>query len=146
MKKSIILCLIAVLFAPLAVAENADVAVSWEKDLKAALTISKNTQQFLLVDFYAEWCGPCKQMERDTYSNRRVIQQMKNYVAVKVDIDKDQTSAQKYGGNPLKYNGNGIPATMILDADGKVLAKVHGYLSVDKMIALLNSVKKIPRT
>ena len=144
MKKLKLMCLSLSLVAPLAFAANADVGVAWEKDLTTALKISKAKQQLMLVDFYAEWCGPCKRMEKTTYADPRVIRQLKKYVAVKVDIDQDQNNAQKYGGNPLKYKGEGIPATMIIDGNGKVVAKVHGYLSADKLIQLLESVKTAP--
>lgn len=144
MKKSLSLCLLLSLCLRFAVAANIEAGVHWEKDLATAVQVSKQQRQLVLVDFYAEWCGPCKKMEKETYADPRVIARLKQYVPVKIDIEQDQSNARKYEGNAARYNGKGIPATMIMDGNGTVLARAHGYLSAEKLIALLDSVQTKP--
>lgn len=143
-KPLILLCLFMSLCLRFAVAADAVGDVAWENDLGKATEISRQRQQLILVDFYAEWCGPCKQMEKTTFNDPRVIQELKKYVPLKIDIEKDQATARKYGGNAARYRGNGIPATMLMDGNGTVLAKVHGYLSAGKLLDWLENAQPKP--
>lgn len=83
----------------------------------------------VLVDFWAEWCGPCKQVGPilDEIAN-----EMGEKVTVaKVNIDDNPESPQRFGVR-------GIP-TMILFKDGKPLATKVGALPKSQLVEWLNS-------
>ena len=126
---------VSLLFINIVYAEQP--GISWGKNLDQALMQAQKTHQLLILDFYAGWCPPCNQMEQLTYSDKRIITQLKNFIPVKIDIDKQQKLANKYDGNARANGGSGIPATIILDANGKQLAKAHGYLSPEELSELL---------
>lgn len=72
----------------------------------------------VLVDFYAEWCGPCKRMAPDMEA---LAEEMKGKLKVgKLDIDFNNETAMKYGINSVP--------TLILFKDGKVLGQQIGQL------------------
>lgn len=83
----------------------------------------------VLVDFWAEWCGPCKMIAplldevANTYQEKLKI--------VKVDVDKNPSS-------PSKYGVRGIP-TLFLFKNGVVAASHVGALSKSQLVSFLES-------
>ncbi|MDY8134945.1 thioredoxin [Aquimarina sp. 2201CG5-10] len=90
-----------------------------------------NSESPVLVDFFAEWCGPCKTLAP-------ILKQVKDDVGegikiVKIDVDKNQSLA-------TKYNVRGVP-TMILFKEGKQLWRQSGVLQKHDIINIINSHK-----
>lgn len=83
-----------------------------------------NQDHPVLVDFFAEWCSPCKMLApilkqvKDTLSDRVII--------IKIDVDKNKALA-------AKYSVKGVP-TMILFKHGKQAWRQSGVLSKDEII------------
>lgn len=87
-----------------------------------------NSDQPVLVDFYAEWCGPCKMMAP-------VLEEVSGELngkgrIIKVDIDKNTNAA-------IKYQVRSVP-TLILFKKGQVLWRHSGTAGKDQLKQIIN--------
>lgn len=107
------------------VASPGKTSIAWLEKYDTALTQAKSEGKPVMVDFFATWCGPCIQMERNTYTDASVAEEMKNWVGVKVDVDKESKLAQE-------YNVESIPTLVVLNSDGKEVARYSGYMGPEE--------------
>ena len=81
----------------------------------------------VLVDFYADWCGPCKAMEPVIKDVARLVKDQ--FRVVKVDIDKQTQTASD-------YQISGVPTFMIF-RQGKVIWRHSGMIDKSKLLSIL---------
>ncbi len=117
-------------------------SVAW-LTFEKGLAASKKEKKMLVVDFYTDWCGWCKVMDKETYGNESVIKFAKEkLVLVKVNAesnDKTRFREKDYTYRELAaaFGVNGYPATAFIDADGEILTLVSGYIPADKFLPIL---------
>ena len=116
--------------------------VQWEKDLESGLQKARHEQKILLVDFSAKWCPVCRKTDKSTYSDKRIVARLEQYVAVRIDIENDQNLADEFDGNARKYGGSGVPTTLLLDPDGSEIYRKHGFLSADALLSVLDDIEE----
>lgn len=90
--------------------------------LDAAKKQVDGTDKVVVIKFTAEWCPPCKAMDKTTWRDDKVVEWVKSHgVALQVDVDKDQKTA-------MAYNIEAMP-TMVMLRGGKEIARTLGYMN-----------------
>ena len=93
-----------------------------------------------MIDFMAEWCPPCKEMDKITFSNINIIKKSNELIPVRIDVDKQKNIAEEYNGNARKYGGIGIPNILFLDKKKNVVRHIVGFHDVDQLMGIMDSV------
>jgi thioredoxin-related protein len=116
---------------------------NWQEVLDKA----KEEKKTIFVDAYATWCGPCKKMDVDVYTDPKVAEYVStNFIAIKLQMDQakndpesikswyaDATELQK------KYQIEAMPTFLFLDAFGSIIYKGEGYRDVDAFLAFVKA-------
>jgi thiol:disulfide interchange protein DsbD len=78
--------------------------------------LAENKGKRVMVDFYADWCSACKELEEKTFSDESVKTAMDSYVLVKVDLTANDEAARAISS---KYGIFGPPAILFFDEKGE---------------------------
>lgn len=115
--------------------------VVWEKSETEGLKKAKQENKFMIIDFYADWCPSCIELDKYTYTNSEVISEMNKFVTVKIDATK---TTEETNNLFSKYGIVGLPAVIFLDKNGKVIEELTltGFEKADKFLARLKKLAK----
>ncbi len=108
-------------------------------ELDAHITEAKKNHQYVMVDFYADWCISCKEMERFTLSDEKVKAKLKDVVLLQVDVTHgtvDDAALLK------RFNLFGPPGILFIDREGNEIPdiRVIGFLNKNDFLTVLNAV------
>ncbi|MFH2137771.1 MAG: thioredoxin family protein [Candidatus Omnitrophota bacterium] len=107
--------------------------IDWYSDLEQAKIDAQDQEMLLLIDFYTDWCGWCKRLDKDTYANKEVAELAKNFVCVKINADKFPQLTKE-------YNVQGFPSTVYLRPDGTRIEVIPGYMPPAKFMQVMNKM------
>ena len=79
------------------------------KDLDQALLRAKANNQIVMLDFYADWCISCKELERFVFSNANVVNKMQNVIALQADVTANDATDKAL---MTRFNIIGPPAIL----------------------------------
>jgi thioredoxin-related protein len=104
---------------------------------KEGKVLGKIEKKKVFLHFYADWCGFCLKMAKDTFRDSAVVSYLdKNFIAVRVNSDKEADTAAKYGVM-------GLPSNWFLTEMGQPIGSIPGYIPPDAMLSLLKEVNGI---
>ncbi|UIN23989.1 protein-disulfide reductase DsbD [Herbaspirillum frisingense] len=93
----------------------------------------------VMLDFYADWCVSCKEMERFTFSDQRVKERFGQMLLLQIDVTANNADDRAM---LKRFNLFGPPGIMFFDADGRELVqrRVIGYQDADKFMSTLQNL------
>ena len=139
-KKLLLFILLIVIGCEKQVREDSHNGIKWGNNLDSAFAIASNSNKLIMIDFMAEWCPPCKEMDKKTFSNTNIIKKSNEFIPVRIDVDKQQNIAEEYNGNARKYGGIGIPNILFLDKEKKIIRHIVGFHDVDQLMGIMDSI------
>ena len=108
-------------------------SINWSQYSEAGM--SKIDGKGAIIDFYADWCIPCKELDAATFSDKRVIAEASNYETYKADMTK--SLSKEVESLREKYSIVGVPTVLVLDQNGKEKNRITGFVNADEFLKLL---------
>ena len=105
----------------------------WSKVLKKA----KKENKLIFVDCYTSWCGPCKMMAKDVFTQDHVADYFnENFVNFKIDMEKGEGPDLKPG-----WKINAYPTFLVINSKGEVVHRVVGAYKADEFITYMKEAQ-----
>ncbi len=134
--KSILLVVVALIGIWLLIPSEKP-SVEWEK--VTVNQIITNDGQPVMIDFYADWCIPCKELDALTFTDERVIKESQRFKRYKVDLTK--TGSDETQLAMKKYNIVGVPTVILIDSNGEEVSRITSFVDADKFLKLMIEVR-----
>jgi thiol:disulfide interchange protein len=103
-----------------------------------ALSKANAEQKFVMIDFYTDWCGWCKKMDQETFTDERVGKATRGMVPIRVNAEKGGADAAR------KYRVDGFPVVIFLDGKGREIQRIRGFVDADEMLKVVEGLPRIP--
>ncbi|NMB80633.1 MAG: thioredoxin fold domain-containing protein, partial [Ignavibacteria bacterium] len=110
----------------------------WKQFSIASYEESLKNNESMLIDFYADWCIPCKELDALTFSDPRVIKELESYTSYKVDMTQMTEANEELR---KKFNVIGMPTVLIINSKGDEVHRLTGFVNADEFLKLLADVK-----
>lgn len=99
-------------------------------DYEEALTKAGHEGKSVFIDVYASWCGPCKYMSRDVFTESSVGEFFnKNFISIKIDGETEEGNALM-----LEYGMDAYPTMIFLSANGQELKRIVGAVEAEELL------------
>lgn len=134
MKKLMVLAAV-LLMGLISTAQEAGIQFNKGAKWSDVLAKAQSEKKLIFMDAYAVWCGPCKMMDKDVFTQSEVGDFFnKNFINVKFDMEKGEglNLAQQYA--VMAY-----PTFLFIDGNGKVMHRVVGYFEPDALLEVGNT-------
>jgi thiol:disulfide interchange protein len=104
--------------------------------LDEALARARKEQKPLVIDFFAEWCAPCRRMEKTTFVDERVKAMLERCVFLRIDTDSQPELSRR-------MNVEGLPDIRFVTPDGKVVGQLRNYQDAESFAEELDRLLRL---
>ena len=105
-----------------------------------ALAQAKAEHRPVMIDFFAEWCAACKELDRETYPAPEVVAEGARFIRIKAD---GTNATDPMDALYARFGVNGLPTVAFVSSDGKILTdpRVLGFLDAQKFAEEMRKVR-----
>jgi thiol:disulfide interchange protein DsbD len=122
------------------IARGGATGIPWEPYDDQRLLAAQSSGSTVVIDFSAEWCLPCKELEHKTFNQSAVIAAASRVVPLKADLTR--SGSDEVVRLRKKYEIRGVPTIVFLDGNGKERKdlRVFGFVGPEEFVERLNAL------
>jgi len=113
-------------------------AIAWEPINHAETAPGEAAARPVLLEFGAEWCIPCREMDATTYVHPAVVQEAGRFRMLKADITEESAATSTL---TKAYDVKGVPTVILFAPGGDETHRLVGYIGPDEMLAAMRAVR-----
>ena len=115
--------------------------IIWEEYSDEQISDAIENNQPIMMDFYADWCIPCLELERSTFTDSDVIEATENFRRFKVDMTQYESEESRELRE--RFDIAGVPTIVFIDPEGNEIsdARVVGFLRADRFLERVQLLK-----
>ncbi|PIQ86049.1 MAG: cytochrome C biogenesis protein [Candidatus Omnitrophica bacterium CG11_big_fil_rev_8_21_14_0_20_45_26] len=115
-------------------------SLAWEVYDPSQLASAQANHQPVILDFYADWCIPCHELDRYTYSDENVMQALSSFKKLKIDLTR--MGSPESVEMVERFNLVGVPTVIFLDAAGKEVpeTRISGFVTPEELLEIISHI------
>ncbi|MBC8183557.1 thioredoxin family protein [candidate division KSB1 bacterium] len=119
-------------------------AINWIHYEEGTVAELQEEGKPVFLDFYADWCAPCKEMDRKTFKEERVVELAKQFTMIKIDCTAPSESVKNF---MKKHEASGMPTFIFIDKDEKEVNELReiGFVPADKFLGKMQKLLEYTR-
>jgi len=141
-KKVFGVCVLAGVFVFLGVATQKAEAISWVSYEEPLLALAAREKKPVIVDFYADWCGPCRALDSKVFTDPEIVDLSRQFLTVRLDLTRRQPHQDAI---LHRYGIKGVPTLLFFDTQGKEVTSLRVEEYMDKKEILQRMKKLLPK-
>lgn len=133
----VLMLLVAVWFVHPLIAPKSptESSIAWQPYSAEAVA---NADKPVLIDFYADWCIPCHEMDKKTFPDPRIVEKSKRFLMLKVDLTRSDSPAVQQLAN--RFGIVGVPTYIFLAPSGREFTQLRliGFVPADEFLTVMD--------
>jgi thiol:disulfide interchange protein DsbD len=134
----IVFSLVLIAVAVYALIPSKSNSVEWIGYSETVSAEYKNNGKPTIIDFYADWCIPCKELDALTFSDPKVIDDSKRFNTFKADMTK--SLSPEVESLRKKYSIVGVPTVLVIDSKGNEVNRITGFVNAEEFYFIISKV------
>jgi thiol:disulfide interchange protein DsbD len=107
---------------------------TWRNDESAALMEARTNGRPVLIDFTADWCAACHELDRNTWSDAAIQKELSRFVTLRFDMTSRNETTASLGD---RWKVRGLPTVIVIDGKGNEITRFFGFRPPAEVLPIL---------
>lgn len=124
---------------------NVEAEIKWQPYSEQAVIAAQREGKGVIIDTYADWCIPCKELDQLTFTDGAVAAEAERFVTLKLDLTKNDPQSEA-GRAKARYGILGVPTIIFIDPKGREdkSLRLEGFEKPEDFLARMKRIESVP--